>query len=328
MDYYSIGIDIGGTTAAYGLLNDKRQIVYRKKHPSNSNCPPGEFFDEVAENINDILRDNKIGKENLKGVGIGMPSFILFEEGLIIKTVNLTNIHDFPARDYLIKKLGGIPVVMGNDAHAAAIAEHRYGAGRGFNNMLYCPVGTGISSGIIINGSLFRGSYGWAGESGHMILTPDDGVMCGCGNEGCFMSWTSGSMIIRHIEKWMEAGEKSIITGIAGSEKLNCSHLAAAYNSGDLLARRAIAQMVKLLGVWTYNLYTTLNINCFVFGGGLIKMFEELNDSSSDGLLAAIKEAFNKYNKNSMPVYFKEAELSDSLSGDDFGIIGAAELLF
>ncbi|MDR0497481.1 MAG: ROK family protein, partial [Treponema sp.] len=237
----------------------------------------------------------------------------------------LTKICDFPARDYLMEKLRGIHIIIDNDAHAAAIAEHRHGAGRGFNNMLYCPVGTGISSGIIINGSIFRGSYGWAGESGHMILTPDEGVMCGCRNQGCFMSWTSGSMIIRHIEKWILAGEKSIITGIAGNEKLNCNHLSLAYNRGDLLARRAIAQMVKYLGVWTYNLYVTLNINCFVFGGGLIKMFREFEKGVS--LLDAMKEVFDKYNKNSMPVYFKEAELSNSL-GDDFGMIGAAELVF
>jgi len=135
-------------------------------------------------------------------------------------------------------------------------------------------------------------------------------------------------MIIKHIEKWIEAGEKSIITGIAGNEKMTCNHLSTAYNKGDPLARRAISQMVNYLGIWAYNLYVTLNINCFVFGGGLIKMFHELNDSSTGGLVNAMKEVFNKYNKNSMPVYFKEAELSNSMTGDDFGIIGAAELLF
>jgi glucokinase len=200
--------------------------------------------------------------------------------------------------------------------------------------MLYCPVSTGISSGIIINGSIFRGRYGWAGESGHMIITPDDGIECGCGNRGCLMSWCSGSMIIRHIKKWIEAGEKSSILDFAGGEELNCNHLADAYNAGDVLARRAIAQMVKFLGVWTYNLYVSLNINCFVFGGGLLKMFRDLKDGGinsgreTGSLLSAMKEVFDGYNKNPMPVYFKEAVLSDAISGDDVGIIGAAELLF
>jgi len=326
MEHYVIGIDIGGTKVAYGLFDNDKKIVMRKTHPSNALCSPQDFFDEVVVNIRGIMSEKNLNKENLRGIGIGMPSFILFEEGRIIKTVNLTNIKDFPARSYLMDKLAGIRVVIDNDARTAAIAEHRHGAGRGFDSMLYCPLGTGISSGIIINGNIFRGSYGWAGETGHMLLTPDDGVMCGCENSGCFMSWTSGSMIIKHIEKWIEAGEKSSITVFADNEQMNCSHLAGAYNEGDPLARRAIAQMVKYLGVWTYNLYVSFNINCFVFGGGLIKMYRELKDAGS--LTDAMKKEFDKYNKNSMPVYFKEAELSDSLSGDDFGIIGANELLF
>ena len=334
MEQYTIGIDIGGTKVAYALFDNRKKIVMRKNHPSKANLSAEAFFDEIVANIQDIISDNHIAKENFRGVGIGMPSFILFEEGRIIKTVNLTKIKDFPARNYLESKLADVRIVFDNDAHAAAIAEHRHGAGRGFDNILYCPVGTGISSGIIINGNIFRGSYGWAGETGHMLLTPDDGVMCGCGNTGCFMSWTSGSMIIRHIEKWIQAGEKSSITVFADNEQMNCSHLAEAYNSGDPLALRAIAQMVKLLGVWTYNLYVTFNINCFVFGGGLLKMFQQLkgfkltSGENAAGLLDAVKEVFDGYNKNSLPVYFKEAELSDTLSGDDFGTIGANELLF
>jgi glucokinase len=334
MEKYTIGIDIGGTTVAYGLLNEKRQIISRNSHKSNASCSPEIFFNEIVENIHRIMSDNKLNKEKLHGVGIGMPSFILFDEGRIVKTVNLTNIKDFPALDYLKNKLGAVRIVLDNDAHCAAIAEHRHGAGIGFNNMLYCPAGTGISSGIIINGNIFRGSYGWAGESGHMILTPGEGIICGCGNLGCFMSWTSGSMIIKHIEKWISAGEKSSIVGFADDDQLNCNHLSDAYNKGDLLAHRAVNQMVNYLGIWTYNLYVTLNINCFIFGGGLLKMFRQLKggelkpEEKTGGLLDVMKEVFDVYNKNSMPVYFKEAELTSSMSGDDFGIIGAAELLF
>ena len=333
MEQYAIGIDAGGTKVAYGLFDNRKQIVWRIAHPANAVCSPEEFFNEIIINIKKIMSDKKIKKENIRGVGIGMPSFVLFEEGRIIKTSNLTNIHDFPARAYLMEKLDGVRVIIDNDAHAAAIAEHRYGAGRGFTNMFYCPVSTGISSGIIIDGAIFRGRYGWAGESGHMILTPGEGIECGCGNRGCYMSWCSGSMIIKHIEKWIEAGEQSCITEIAGNETMNCHHLGEAYNKGDLLARRAIEQIIKTLGVWTFNLYVTFNINCFVFGGGLLKMFRGLKwngtaVSYSQGLLGAVKEIFDTYNNNSMPVYFKEAELSNTETGDDFGIIGAVELLF
>ena len=334
MDVYTIGIDVGGTKAAYGLLDSDKKIISRRTHKSNTGSSPQEFFDEIACNIHGIMAEKNLKNENIRGIGIGMPSFILFDEGKIVKTSNLTNINNFPARDYMTEKLGGIHVVIDNDANTAAIAEHRHGAGRDFNNMLYCPVGTGISCGIVINGNIFRGTYGWSGETGHMILTPGEGIMCGCENQGCFMSWTSGSMIIKHIEKWIEDGEKSIMTTLAGNGQMDCNHLSAAYNDDDPLARRAIAQMVKILGVWTYNLYVTFNINCFVFGGGLIKMFRKLKDGGSvtgkksGGLLESMKEIFDEYNKNSMPVYFKEAELSGEMTSNDHGIIGAAELLY
>jgi glucokinase len=324
-EQFTISIDVGGTKTAYGLLDGQKQIIRRMTHLSNAACSPEVFFDQIIGNIRELMAAHHIDREHLRGIGIGMPSFILFEEGRIVKTTNLTNIRDFPARAYLMKKLDGIRVIIDNDSHTGAIAEHRHGAGRGFENMLYCAVSTGISTGIIINGNIFRGSYGWAGESGHMIVSPDDGVECGCGNRGCLMSWCSGSMIIRHIKKWIEAGEQSRITEFAGGGELNCNHLAMAYNAGDALAYRAIAQMVQYLGIWAYNLYITLNINCFVFGGGLLKLFRELTgNGKAGGLLNAMKEVFDGYNKDSsMPVYFKEVEL-----GDDFGIIGAAELLF
>jgi glucokinase len=324
MDLHTIGIDVGGTKTAYGLLNGQREIVRRRSHPSDDTASPEEFFDTLVANIKDLMAAGGLKKEDIRGIGIGMPSFVLFEEGRIIKTTNLTKIHDFPARSYLMEKLGGIRVLIDNDSHTGAIAEHRQGAGRGFENMIYCPISTGISSGIIIGGKLFRGRYGWSGESGHMIVTPDDGVECGCGNRGCLMSWSSGSMIVKHIEKWIEQGEQSIMPRLAGGGKITAFHLGSAYNAGDALARRAYDQMVKYLGIWIYNLYVTLNINCFVFGGGLLKLSQQLMDGGKKtAILEDMKEVFDGYNKNDMPVYFKEAEL-----GNDFGIIGAAELLF
>ncbi|GHV81030.1 glucokinase [Spirochaetia bacterium] len=324
MDLHTIGIDVGGTKTAYGLFNGQRGIVRRLSHPSDDTASPEEFFDTIAGNIKGLMAAEGLQNEDIRGVGIGMPSFVLFEEGRLIKTSNLTKIHDFPARAYLMEKLGGMRVLIDNDSHTGAMAEHRHGAGRGFDNMIYCPISTGISSGIIINGKLFRGRYGWSGESGHMIVTPDDGVECGCGNRGCLMSWCSGSMIVKHIEQWIAQGEASIMPGLAGDGKITMFHLGSAYNAGDALARRAYDQMVKYLGIWIYNLYVTLNINCFVFGGGLLKLSRQLMDGGKKTtILEDMKEIFDGYNKNDMPVYFKAAEL-----GDDFGIIGAAELLF
>jgi glucokinase len=243
-----------------------------------------------------------------------MHSFILYEEGYIIKTSNLVKIKEFPARSYLSQKRD-VPVILDNDARAAGMAEYRFGAGRGFDKMLFCPLSTGISSALFINGQPFRGTYGWAGESGHMIATPGEGIECGCGNQGCYMSWCSGSMIVQHIRNWIAAGEKTVMAEMAGGvEKIDSIILDKAVEAGDAMAIKAISQMIHWLGVWFFNLYVSYNVNCFVIGGGLVNMGRKL--------LEPVRGAFDSYNHDERPVYFKIAEC-----GEDCGTLGAAELV-
>ncbi|MDR2630524.1 MAG: ROK family protein [Spirochaetaceae bacterium] len=316
MGAYVMGIDVGGTKIACGLFDEKKTLVAQRRCPSDPALPPEAFFDGLIREVHTLLDEQSLDLDALRGIGLGMPSFILFEQGHIVKTSNLVNIRDFPAKTYLTERLPGMPIVLDNDAHVAALAENRFGAGRGFKNMLYCPISTGIATGIIINGKLFRGTYGWAGETGHMIATPGEGLVCGCGNQGCFMSWCSGSMIIKHIQSWIAQGAKTLMTDLAGdAAKIDCFYLEMAYDRGDPLAQRALDQMARYLGLWFFNLYMTFNIDCFVLGGGLLKMGEKLLDP--------VRRIFDSYNRNEKPVYFKPAELEDR-----FGIIGAAELIF
>jgi glucokinase len=316
MDRYVIGIDVGGTKIACGLFDTNRGLVAERRASSNPELPPQAFFDELIGEIRALLTGVSVNREQIRGIGLAMPSFILFEKGHIIKTSNLVNIRDFPGRDYLAQAFKDIPIILDNDAHVAALAEHRLGAGRGFDHMVYCPVSTGISSAMIIDGKLFRGSYGWSGESGHMIVTPGEGILCGCGNRGCYMSWCSGSMIVKHIRRWIEAGEETLMTTLAGgAENITGRHLEEACDQGDPLAIRALNQMAAYMGLWFFNLYVTFNINCFVLGGGLLKLGERL--------FGPVRRIFDEYNHNELPVYFKNAEL-----GDRTGIIGAAELIF
>ena len=316
MEQYSIGIDVGGTKTAYGVFDRQRKLVRRISHKSDADSLPEAFFDTIAENVKELMAACHIQKDNVAGIGLGMPSFILYDEGFIIKTSNLVKIKNFPARLRLSEKLDGIPVVLDNDARAAGIAEYRYGAGRGFDTMFFCPLSTGISSSLFIDGKPFRGTYGWAGESGHMIATPGEGLECGCGNRGCYMSWCSGSMIVQHIRNWIAAGEKTIMTELAGgNDNIDSIILGKAYDQGDAMAVKALDQMIYWLGVWFFNLYVTFNVNCFVMGGGLVSM--------GDKLLGPIRRTFDSYNHDERPVYFKTAEC-----GTDCGILGAAELVF
>jgi glucokinase len=315
MKQYTIGIDVGGTKVAYGVYDGQRNLIRRLNHKSDAALAPENFFDQIAANVKELMAACNIQKEDLLGIGIGMPSFIVYDEGFIVKTVNLTRIKNFPARACLMQKLDNIPVILDNDSRAAGIAEYRYGAGRGFDKMFYCPLSTGISSSLFIDGKPFRGTYGWAGESGHMIATPGEGVECGCENRGCFMSLCSGSMIVRHIKNWITSGENTIMTELAGSvDEIDSIILEKAYDNGDPMAIKALNQMTHWLGIWFYNLYVSCNVNCFVMGGGLVNM--------GDKFLNPIRRTFDEYNRDERPVYFKLAEC-----GEDYAILGASELV-
>ena len=164
---YRIGIDAGGTKVAYGLFDEKNVLVDRFQHPTPITADGPAFCDLVIESLHGLLRKNALEMRDLQGVGICMPSFILFDEGYVCMTSAMVNIRDFAMRDYLQERLN-VPVILDNDSNVAALAEHRYGAGQGSRHMVYVATSTGIGSGLILNGELFRGSYGWAGECGHM----------------------------------------------------------------------------------------------------------------------------------------------------------------
>lgn len=317
MAQFSVGVDVGGTKTAYGLFAEGQQLVGTYEQPTLVTGTCQEIAEAIADGLHALLRAHDLIPDALRGIGLALPSYIDFDTGYILCTTNITPLRAFNAREFFEERFH-VPVYLDNDANVAALAEHRLGAGRGRRHMLYCAVSTGISNGIIINRELFRGSYGAAGESGHMLMTPDSGVLCGCGNRGCFMSWTSGSMIVQHIRNWLSEGRASLLTALCGGAyaKIDCRMLVEAVNAGDAMAREAVEQMAYHLGVWTYNLYQVFNIDCYVFGGGLVNMGGLLFDAAR-----AHFDRFNVYQKENR-VDFLFAEL-----GHHAGIIGAALLL-
>lgn len=318
MKYY-IGIDVGGTKIAYGLFDENRKLLVRKQEDSDDQKNGEEFFEPVLELIQEFIQEAQKRGGTVAGIGIGITGFVDFEKGSLTKTASLPRLNNFAVVDYLKSKLTrDIRIVMDNDCHCGALAEYRQGAGRGHKNMLYCPVSTGISSGMIIDGKLFRGSNGASGESGHMIAAvPEDMRMyCSCGNEGCFNSLGSGKAILKYVKKWIADGENSILPDLAGGmDKITTRHINEAYEKGDAVAIRAVEQMTHYLGIWIFNVYMLLNIDCIVFSGGLLAM--------GDKLFGRMKEEFERYHTNEFPVEFLKTEL-----GSDSGLIGAVELLF
>ena len=309
MSQYRIGIDVGGTKTAYGLFHEGNTLIDRHQHPTPIDIDGPGLCELLLEGIRTLLERNGIDHASVEGVGIGMPSFIFYERGYIYMTSALVNVKEFAMRDYMAQRLD-IPVVLDNDSNGAALAEYRYGAGRGSRHMIYMSASTGLGSGLILNGQLFRGSYGWAGESGHMLITPDAGVECGCGNRGCFMSWASGRYVPEQI-RILAKGRDTVMDLGPG---LDCVALNEAFRAGDPLAAEALDQMAHYLAICLFNIYQLLNVNLFVFGGGLTHF--------GDDLFGRVRREFNRYYHLDPPVEFKFAELKR-----DFGIIGAAEFV-
>jgi len=308
-------VDIGGTKIAYGIFDRERRLIAKRKKPTDLAAIGPEFFQTVIENIENLLLEKGYEMNTLSGIGIGMPGMIT-PEGQVALIAMLPKLQGFDAGGYFRKLLPDKRVRLANDSHCAALAEYRYGAGRGHRHMLYCPVSTGLASGIIIDGKLFTGSNGAAGESGHTIVSPEGGIACGCGNVGCVCSYASGSLITRHIQNWIAAGQSTLMTALAGSaEAITPHHISEAFRAGDRMAERALDQMGFYLGLWVFNLYLTLNIDCFVFGGGLINL--------GDMLFDRVKKTFYEHCFTNFPVTFNFAEL-----GQDSGLLGALELLF
>lgn len=220
-----LGIDIGGTKTAYGLFDESRTLLKREQTPSDMDADGPVFFSGVADRIRAFMEEARSLGGSLEGVGIGITGFVDFERGALTRSASLPKLNYFCVVDYLKSALhADIPIVMDNDCHCGALAEYRHGAGRGHRHMLYCPVSTGISTGIIIDGKLFRGSNGASGESGHMLSgvretkefpapaeTRDASIplaparrlsaMCGDGSgkgkSPCFPVWPEGSTASR-----------------------------------------------------------------------------------------------------------------------------------
>lgn len=316
---FSVGIDIGGTKIAYGLFDRNRKLIVKMRSQTPQNLAAEDFFQYVKRDVEKMAGKSNLLLNDIEGIGVGIPGSIRYPDGYIVVNSNIAKLAGFGAGDYLKKIFPGAAIEIDNDAHAAALGENRYGAGKGHDHMVYCAVSSGISSAVVINGKLFKGSNGFAGESGHMLITPDRKreVYCPCGNDGCFMSWCSGQMIAKHLCKWVKEDKKTTIISemVKCPEEISTLEIARAWEQGDTLAGKAIEQMQHYIALWLFNIYVFLNIDCFVLGGGLLKL--------GDRFWNEIYGQFEGYKKTDAKVIFKEAEL-----GDDMGIIGAHELLY
>jgi len=312
----AIGIDIGGTKVAGGLVDVEGNVIHRARrdtpHRSKS---PAVVEGTIVEVVTELMQ--VAGPETVAAVGIGAAGFVAADRATVVFAPHLSWRHE-PLQEALQKRVA-VPIFVENDANAAAWAEWRFGAAQGESHLMMITLGTGIGGGFLTNGQLQRGRFGIAGEFGHMQVVPD-GHRCECGNRGCWEQYASGNALVREARSLFSANSPIAsdlldrVEGVVGN--LTGPLITEAARDGDPTARELLAEIGHWLGVGIANLAAAFDPGLFVIGGGV--------SAAGDLLLAPARETFKR--RLTGRGYRPEARIVAARLGNDAGLIGAADL--
>jgi len=312
-----LAIDLGGSKIITAIISNKGQVMAKEYYPTLADEGPQSVIERMLSAIDHVLSLRNIGPSQLDSISIAAAGAIDFKCGLVTLSPCLPGWHDIPLRD-IIKEKYRVDTFLINDASAAALGEHHLGAGRGIDNLIYLTVSTGIGGGIIINGELYSGPCGSAGEIGHMTIDVN-GLRCNCGNTGCLETLASGSAMAREAIKRIKQGERSSLTEIVGGEieNITAEKVLVAAQGGDSLASEVISKAATYLGIGMVNLVNIFNPEMIIVGGGVAKMGDLLLNPARQ----VVKE--RAFELSAQAVRIVRAQL-----GDDSGLLGAAAFAF
>lgn len=307
-----LGIDIGGTKLAVGIADASGHLLSAERIPTNTSEGPDRVLARLAEVCHRAIA--KAGVE-VAAAGVGCVGPLDQKTGYVINPVNLHGWKEVPLVDTLRDALQ-IPVFLDNDANAAALGEHRFGAGRGVANMVYLTISTGIGGGIIVNDRLYQGENGNAGELGHMSVN-FSGRPCGCGNIGCIEAYASGTAIAARAREAVRAlggsAGDSLLVSLAGSvEQITGVTVIEALRRSDPLALRIWDETIIALGSCMVSVIHIFNPRRIVIGGGV--------SNSGDLLFEPLRKQTKKH---AMPMLHDICDIVPAQLGDQVGVLGA-----
>jgi glucokinase len=315
----AIGVDVGGTKVAAGVVDEHGRILAKLKR-STPAASPLRTEQAIADVVTELLAAHEvaaIGADEVVAIGLGAAGFVEGERATVLFAPNLAW-RDEPLKQRVEERLGRA-VLVENDANASAWAEARYGAARGYRDAMLVAVGTGIGAAIIIGGELYRGRWGIAGEPGHVRVVPD-GRLCGCGNRGCWEQYASGNALVaeaREFARRTPEGASRLLQLAGGTpEGISGPEITQAATEGDPAALRCFQTVGGWLGQGLADLAAILDPACFVIGGGV----SEAGDLLLDPTRAAFERALT--GRGHRPL----AEVRAAQLGEDAGIVGAADL--
>ncbi len=316
MNKCTIGIDVGGTHIKIGVFDAEMNLLAEDKFLTDAESTAAELMDFLGLQTAALMKKAGVTREDVRGVGAAFPASIDARRGATLESSNIVQLNDQPVRDMLHQRLE-LPVYVDNDGNLAALAEHRFDAGRGYDNLIYATLATGIGGGLIINGQLYRGMHGMAGEIGHMFISDSTGYPCGCGVIGCVQSISSGLFMARYAMDRIKEGEESRILDYAGTlSNIDMMAVGRALQVNDPLALEVVNRGAEYLGRMFHSLNQIFDINVFVYGGGITN----LGHRFTDRMIASYKH--HSLIDQKYPAKFLPAEL-----GERAEMIGAALLV-
>ncbi|MFQ5560121.1 MAG: ROK family protein [Nitrospinota bacterium] len=311
---YVIGVDLGGTNIRGAAISLGGEVLYREK--KRTEVSKGR--DYVVQNLEELLLsiEKSMGGARAEAAGVGVPGIVHFQTGVVEKSPNFPDWVQFNLKKSLEER-GFLRVVVENDANAAALGEGWKGAGEKEKSFCVFTLGTGIGGGIVLDGEIWRGSLGMAGEIGHINIYPD-GRTCGCGSRGCMEQYASASGIVKEANSGIDSPEATALKLALSQEKegrLSASFLYLRAREGDDYAAGVLRKAGKALGIGITDLINILNIELFIIGGGA----SEAWDQFIGPLKEEIKARAYQYTGD-------RVQIKKALLGDDAGLMGAAFL--
>ncbi len=265
------GVDIGGTKLLALIADARGKVLAEVRQPTRADAAPGAVLDDAVHAIAAALADAGRPRGELVAVGLAIAGPVDSARGIVTSSPNLPRWRDVAAAAIVGEALG-LPVLLENDANAAALGELCFGAARGLQQVVYLTVSTGIGGGIIIDGRLYQGASGSAGEFGHMVLDAD-GPACACGNHGCLEALASGSAIAREGRDAAARGESPALARLATERgELTAEHVAEAAAGGDAVAAGIVSRAAGFFGLGLAAIVNALNPEAIIIGGGVSKM--------------------------------------------------------
>ena len=314
MDAHVVGIDLGGSKMLATVFQGEQALGSGKRSTDPTAGADG-LTEGLVRTVKAALEAAKVKRSSLAAIGIGAPGPLDTERGTLVGSPNL-GVADFPIRGCLEESFA-VPVVLENDVNAGTYGEHRYGAARGRRHVIGVFPGTGIGGGLVLDGRLYRGARGNAGEIGHMIMQLD-GPMCGCGQYGCLEALASRSAIARDLVAQAAIGKAPAVVAKAGTDvrALKSKLVAHVLAAGEEPAIELLARAVERLGIGIANCVNLLNPEMVVLGGGLVeKLGDWLVDRAADSM-----------RRHALPALADGVEVVAATLGDEAVVRGAAAL--